>query len=457
MDTAYNIYGNNAMGIGLANTGFDNTVQMASNSAPASNVIALADRIGIHMVDRDVERSFGGDARNSRTKKAKFTPSSKSKIGLKYLEYVKSNRQDSAKQVSNDVVGIGEYQNPIATENESLTSPSVTCQSLSERIVPKTNQLEKMVTLHANVIGMDKNLFANSCKPIKVNGRSFTNCLSNREKLEKYYGKPVENIQTERNDSIDVSSIDNQEVGESVNDAFTMSSLPLNDTIQMPALGLNNNNIEKTVDTITEPSGNIISDIETQQTVELPEKKINATSEYNVDSLFKKDVDTTKFQMPPIDSLKTDSIDSTDKDLYNKEKDEKMRASEKRLNDYIDATSSQDSLAQLRNAITNEAKRTANLQQVVGTQRAEIIDLEKEKEELNRKKLEIAKKANERYQSFVKTNEDLNRTRQEMEKSLEKTRTDISDIMGQIEAYESMLDVKVPDTSTNRGRRGKVA
>lgn len=455
MDTAYNIYGNNTMGIGLANAGLDNTVQTSQNEL-ANNVIEIANRIGINMVDRDVERSFGGDARNSRTKKAKFTPSSKSKIGLKYLDYVKNNRQDSVKQVSNDVVGIGEYQNPVATENESLASPSVTCQNLSERIVPKTKQLEKVVTLHANVIGMDKNLFANSCKPIKVNSRSIANCLSNREVLERYFGKPVENIQAERNDSIDVSSIDNRGIGESVNDAFTMSSLPLNDTIQMPAMGLNNN-IEKPVDNITEPSGNILSDIEMQQTMELPEKKRNATSEYNVDSLFKKDVDITKFQMPPVDSLKTDSMDSTDKDLYNMEKDEKMRASEKRLNDYIDATSSQDSLAQLRNAITNEAKRTANLQQVVGTQRAEIIDLEKEKEELNRKKQEIAKKAKERYQSFVKTNETLDRTRQEMKESLQKTRTDISDIMSQIEAYESMLDVKVPDASANKGRRGKAA
>ena len=81
----------------------------------------------------------------------------------------------------------------------------------------------------------------------------------------------------------------------------------------------------------------------------------------------------------------------------------------------------------------------------------------KEKEELNRKKQEIAKKAKERYQSFVKTNETLDRTRQEMEESLQKTRTDISDIMSQIEAYESMLDVKVPDASANNGRRGKAA
>ena len=44
-----------------------------------------------------------------------------------------------------------------------------------------------------------------------------------------------------------------------------------------------------------------------------------------------------------------------------------------------------------------------------------------------------------------------------MEESLQKTRTDISDIMSQIEAYESMLDVKVPDASANKGRRGKAA
>lgn len=454
MDTAYNIYGNNAMG--FTTTSLNNTMQPIPNQS-VSNVIEMTNGIGINMVNRDFKRSLGGDTRSSATKKAKFTPSSKYKIEVKYSDYVKNDSLNNAKKMSDNVVSIDEYRKPIATESVHSNAPSAICQSLSEKIDPKTNQLERTITLHANVIGMNNHIFSNSCKPIKVNSRSITNCILNSENLEKYYGKPVESVQTNRNNDIDIANVDKKEVTASVSDAFKMPTMSLNDTFQLPSMELNSS-IEKSSDTI-EVSKNALFDEEMQQSAELPDKKINVTNEYNVDSLFKKDVDTTNFQMPSVDSLKADSIDMMSEVTYKEEpKKERLTTTEKRVSDYIDSTSSQDSLAKLKDAITEEAKKTADLQQVVGTHKAEIIDLEKEKEKLYQKKLEFEEKAKERYQSFVKTNETLARTRQEMEESLQKTQTDISNIMSEIEAYASMLEVKVPhDTPTSRGRRGKAA
>lgn len=452
MDTAYNTYGNNAMEMGLATAGPNNTVQTVTNQL-ANNVIAIADKIGINMVDRDVERSLGGDTRGGTTKKAKFTPSSKSKIELKYSDYVISSRQNKVKEMTDNVVNIDEYRKPIATENV----PSLTCQRLSERVNPKTNQLEKTVTLHNNVIDMSKHIFTNSCKPIKVNNRSITNCLSNRASLEKYYGKPVESVHTDSNSAIDVSNFDNKEVTESVNDAFRMSSSPLSDTFQVPSVELNSN-MEKTVNTITEPSSDDLSDME-RKPIEPSDKKIDATSEYNVDALFKKDVDTTNFQFPSVDSLKTDSIDVVD-DISNNDIPKKVEtsATQERINDYIDTSNSRAGLMKLKEEITKETKEIANLQQVVGTYEPEIISAQKKKASLQDMFEETFKKAQERRESLVQTRETLDRTRQQMEEDLQKTQTDISNIMSDIEQLNAMLDVKVPtNPSANRGKRGKAA
>ncbi len=140
MDTAYNTYGNNAMGMGLADAGLNNTVQMEANQS-VNNVILITDRIGINMVNRNFKRSLGSNTRSSATKKAKFTPSSKHKIEVKYSDYVKNNRQTQAKQMSDNVVSIDEYRKPIATESVHSNVPSATCQRLSEIIDTKTNQI----------------------------------------------------------------------------------------------------------------------------------------------------------------------------------------------------------------------------------------------------------------------------------------------------------------------------
>lgn len=454
MDTAYNTYGNNAMGMGLADAGLNNTVQMEANQS-VNNVISITDRIGINMVDRDVERSLGGDTRGSATKKAKFTPSSKSNIEGKYLDYVKNNRQNNAKKMPDNVVSIDEYRKPIATESVYSNVPSATCQRLSERIDPKTNQLERTITLHASIIGMNKHIFANSCKPIKVNNRSITNCKLNSENLEKYYGKPVESIQTNRNNDIDVASVDKKEVTESVNDAFKMPTMPLNDTFQLPSMELNEG-IGKTADTIVKPSSDVLSDMEMTQPIELPDKKMNVTSEYNVDSLFKND---TTFQLPSVDSLKTDSIDVVSDVSYGDTlKKEKKLETQERISDYIDTSNSREGLMKLKEEITKETNEIANLQQVVGTYEPEIISAQQKKASLEDEYKETFKKAQERRKTLVQTRETLDRTRQQMEEDLQKTQTDISNIISDIEQLNAMLEVKVPSSPTvNRGRRGKAA
>lgn len=454
MDTAYNTYGNNAMGMGLADAGLNNTVQMEANQS-VNNVISITDRIGINMVDRDVERSLGGDTRGSATKKAKFTPSSKSNIEGKYLDYVKNNRQNNAKKMPDNVVSIDEYRKPIATESVYSNVPSATCQRLSERIDPKTNQLERTITLHASIIGMNKHIFANSCKPIKVNNRSITNCKLNSENLEKYYGKPVESIQTNRNNDIDVASVDKKEVTESVNDAFKMPTMPLNDTFQLPSMELNEG-IGKTADTIVKPSSDVLSDMEMTQPIELPDKKMNVTSEYNVDSLFKND---TTFQLPSVDSLKTDSIDVVSDVSYGDTlKKEKKLETQGRISDYIDTSNSREGLMKLKEEITKETNEIANLQQVVGTYEPEIISAQQKKASLEDEYKETFKKAQERRKTLVQTRETLDRTRQQMEEDLQKTQTDISNIISDIEQLNAMLEVKVPSSPTvNRGRRGKAA
>lgn len=475
MDTAYNTYGNNAMGMGLADAGLNNTVQMEANQS-VNNVISITDRIGINMVDRDVERSLGGDTRSSATKKAKFTPSSKSNIEGKYLDYVKNNRQNNAKKVTDNVVSIDEYRKPIATESVYSNVPSATCQRLSERIDPKTNQLERTITLHASIIGMNKHIFANSCKPIKVNNRSITNCKLNSENLEKYYGKPVESIQTNRNNDIDVASVDKKEVTESVNDAFKMPTMPLNDTFQLPSMELN----EGTGKTIVKPSSDVLSDMEMTQPIELPDKKLNVTSEYNVDSLFKKDIDTTDFQLPSVDSLKMDSIDVVSDTSYNEvarteKNDSEIEISKENIRSYISNANSKEGLEKIRAVLDDALKTSHNLANVLSTKETELVDAEKQKEQLNKENEQLDKQNEQVFARLVANCEDIMKRNKEMqekyeqvEETLSMNRQDIEEGLKrreeqlkyreEIQGLVDMVGSNIPNNvSVSRGRRGKAA
>ena len=446
MDTAYNTYGNNAMGMGLADAGLNNTVQMEANQS-VNNVISITDRIGINMVDRDVERSLGGDTRSSATKKAKFTPSSKSNIEGKYLDYVKNNRQNNAKKVTDNVVSIDEYRKPIATESVYSNVPSATCQRLSERIDPKTNQLERTITLHASIIGMNKHIFANSCKPIKVNNRSITNCKLNSENLEKYYGKP-----------------------------FKMPTMPLNDTFQLPSMELN----EGTGKTIVKPSSDVLSDMEMTQPIELPDKKLNVTSEYNVDSLFKKDIDTTDFQLPSVDSLKMDSIDVVSDTSYNEvarteKNDSEIEISKENIRSYISNANSKEGLEKIRAVLDDALKTSHNLANVLSTKETELVDAEKQKEQLNKENEQLDKQNEQVFARLVANCEDIMKRNKEMqekyeqvEETLSMNRQDIEEGLKrreeqlkyreEIQGLVDMVGSNIPNNvSVSRGRRGKAA
>lgn len=461
MDTAYNTYGNNAMGIGLGDAGLNNTIQMAGQSA--NNVIQMADRIGIEMVDRNVEKSFGGNTRSSAIKKAKFTPSSKYNIEFKYSNFVKSSRQNSATKMPDNVVNIDDYRKPIATEN-NLDGPSLTCQRLNEKINSKTNQLEDEVRLSTNVIDMNKHIFAGSCKPIKMNGRSITNSELNRKNLEKYYGKPVES-HIDRNTGIDVSSIDNQEVTESVNDAFKIPTMPLNDTFQVSPMELNSKIVE-TADTIVDSSSDVLSDMEMKQSIELPDKKMDVTSEYNVDALFK-DTNNTDFQLPSIDSLKKDSISVGLDTSYNEESgmrktnNSDIESAKENIRAYISNTNSREGLEKFRAVLDDALKTSHNLANVIGTTETELVDTEKQHEQLNKETEQYFEKLMENYEEIKERNKKMQQKYEQLEETLSMRRQDIEEGLKRREEVLGLLDMVggniQNNPSTNQGRRGKSA
>ncbi len=326
---------------------------------------------------------------------------------------------------------------------------------------------------------MNKHIFANSCKPIKVNNRSITNCILNSGNLEKYYGKPVESIQINRNNDIDVASVNKKEVTESVNDAFKMPTMPLNDTFQLPSMELNEG-IEKTSDTIAKPSSDILSDIEMTQPIELSDEKMNVTSEYNVDSLFKKDINTTDFQLPSVDSLKMDSIDVVSDTSYNEvprteKNDSEIETSKENIKSYISNANSKEGLEKIRAVLDDALKTSHNLANVLSTKETELVDAEKQKEQLNKENEQLDKQNEQVFARLVANCEDIMKRNKEMqekyeqvEETLSMNRQDIEEGLKrreeqlkyreEIQGLVDMVGSNIPNNaSVSRSRRGKAA